>query len=1059
MSFPHRAQAGLLQFLLAVAVPWLAALNAKAHPYASGVTNVAGRINFILNENAGDVKILFDNGTVTNDLGALSRGQQPFNLSPHTNFSIVVSNAGSGVFAQTSVDSNALVSFLGPRGVAVNRNPANSYFGRIYVDNANPGAVGGRTVGRGLYLLNADQSDAVGQGTNARTAGIALSTAPNGTTYSPYKINVGPDGQVYIEDAMTNTCTLWMTDPNVTVATQVLNDIGLLQCTNINNAGVPNAVHGRGISKPVVRGSLAAGNLAVYEIDPDWPPSNSILRYSIGSGPLPWNHAPDAVLANTGLGGFLIIADLEFSGTNFYSSGDRINDGDTYGSVKVFDATGTIEIWNSYSQSLNPPHDPFLMTRAIAISPDGQYLATMRGDSLNCIVHLTNGIPDLTTVFTNVITAVNTGYAVGWDAADNVYIVSGGFDLLRVFSLGLTTTAITSNDATGTNGTFRLIIGPSPPTILAQPQSVSTVVGAATSFTVSASGAGPLGYQWQFNGANLNDGAGIAGSHTNVLNLSSLAFSEAGGYAVIVSNGGGSVTSAVATLTVLTDSVPLWVQLPNTPGPGNIRHDDIYFTDPTNGWSSQDNNIYRTTNGGATWTTNLVLPGTHFRSIAFATPLIGFAGNLGVGSYDGGVTDTNVLYRSIDGGMTWSNVPGFAEAGMKGLCVVDVLDSQHIYGAGRVRGPAFFIKSSDGGNTWSILNLTAAGVMNAIMDVYFRDVNNGWVVGMDTNAYSSSCSPPYYGRIARTTDGGNTWTPVVTTPVSCSYFWKMSWPSTNVGYCSLQQNASFNNIVFYKTTDGGNTWVSNAIPLSSVGLTTSQFYLQGIGFVSTNEGWIGGASGIPVLNSFLHTTDGGVTWTPAGYSDTSFMNRFRFLSPTLGYASGGNLHIYSAPLVITNQPQSQVVIGGSNVTLAVGAAGTGPISYQWQENGTNQPGATASTLTLPAITRIDSGTYSVTVTNNLSNLQSSNAVIRVIVAERLGQPVLLPGGQLQLLFGDADGGALLTANDLATFDVLASTNLVDWTVLTNALSLTNGYVLFQDSSTNYPARFYRVREH
>src|SRR6185369_12176013 len=126
---------------------------------------------------------------------------------------------------------------------------------------------------------------------------------------------------------------------------------------------------------------------------------------------------------------------------------------------------------------------------------------------------------------------------------------------------------------------------------------------------------------------------------------------------------------------------------------------------------------------------------------------------------------------------------------MKGLCAMHVLDSQHIYGAGRVRGPAHFIKSTDGGTNWSMVSLTDMGVMNGIMDVYFRDPNNGWVVGMDTNAYTTGTAPPaipYYGRFARTTDGGNTWTPVVTTPVAYSYFWKISWPSTNIGYVALQ---------------------------------------------------------------------------------------------------------------------------------------------------------------------------------------------------------------------------------------------------------------------------------
>jgi photosystem II stability/assembly factor-like uncharacterized protein len=503
---------------------------------------------------------------------------------------------------------------------------------------------------------------------------------------------------------------------------------------------------------------------------------------------------------------------------------------------------------------------------------------------------------------------------------------------------------------------------------------------------------------------------------------------------------------------------PVWSQLPRSPGPNNIRHDDIYFTDPTNGWATQNNDIYRTTNGGVTWTTNLILANTHFRSICFANPLAGFAGNLGSNSYDANVKNTNVMYRTFDGGVTWANVPGFAEAGMKGLCSFFVLDSQHIYGAGRVRGPAFVIKSSDGGTNWTLQNLTASNVMNGIMDIYFRDTNNGWVVGMDTNQYAS---PPYYGRIARTTNGGASWQVQVTTSIPDCYFWKMSWPSADIGYVSLQQNGAYSNLVFYKTTDGGDTWVSNAIPETSVGLYTNgyNFYLQGIGFVSTNEGWIGGASGLPNYpSSFLHTTNGGATWTPAGFNDTFFVNRIRFLSPTLGFASGGNLYIYNVPLDVTSQPQSQTVVGPTNVSLIVGAVGNPPLAYQWRKDNTNLAGATDATLNLTNALRMDSGTYSVFITNGFSTLQSSNAVLRVLVPERFGQPAVLPGNQIQLLFNDADGGALLTTNDLATFQVFASTNLTNWFLVTNTLTVTNGSVIFQDSLINAPQRFYKVLE-
>ena len=80
------------------------------------------------------------------------------------------------------------------------------------------------------------------------------------------------------------------------------------------------------------------------------------------------------------------------------------------------------------------------------------------------------------------------------------------------------------------------------------------------------------------------------------------------------------------------------------------------------------------------------------------------------------------------------------------------------------------------------------------------------------------------------------------------------------------------------------------------------------------------------------------------------------------------------------------------------------------------------------------------------------------MSERFGQPSLLPGNQLRLLFNDADGGALLTTNDLATFHVYASTNLTDWFSVTNTLTLTNGSVIFADGITNAARRFYRVLE-
>lgn len=1053
--------------------------SSNAHPYASGITNTSGVISFILNESASSLTVtLTNNGSgqsaILTGTGGISTattvgtnaGVQSFNLTQgavtYTNFAISVSKIGTG--APRLVASTPLSN---SRGVVVNRNPQSPYFGHVYVVQANAG----------LFDRNGDLSAIHG---SVQTSSVSWQTT--GTSDSPYRLSVATDDYLMVGDASTNGAAVWRIDPGLQSNQLFLGPKGEF-------AGLSAGVHGTIQGPPMLLGTVAAGNAVLYTIDGDFnangTPYNSLLVYNIAGGTLPWTAVPSTIgpeigvnvnsvgLGNSGSGNvansYLGFTQGPAPHRYFYASTYRSNLSNPL--LQIYDPNTLALIWSSWiSNNVGTvTGDWFLTTTSgtvgsgsppadSAIASDGTFVVEVGLDNHFTISSVTNGVPDVSTLFTVAPTSL-TGNARGLavDAANNIYLSSSGIGAIQEWSPGQSTTAITSNDRTTTNGTFQFIIPPVTPTIITQPQSLTATLGSSATFTVAAVGGVPLSYHWQFSGTNLVDGGKIAGSQSVSLNISGIQLSNMGNYRVLVTNAYGSVTSSVATLA----QIPLpvgWSQFGGSPGPNNVRHDDIYFTDPTNGWASQNGFIYRTTNGGVTWTTNLNLAGTHFRSIGFATPLIGYAGNLGVGSYDGGVTDTNVLYATHDGGVTWSNVDGFAEAGMQGLCSIYVMDSQHIYGAGRVRGPAYFIKSTDGGNTWSTVSLTAMGVMNGIMDIYFKDTNNGWVVGMDTNTYASGV---YHGRIAKTTDGGNTWTTVITTPIVASYFWKMAWPSSNVGYVSLQQNGTYSNVVFYKTVDGGNTWVSNAIPEISVGLSTNgyNFYLQGIGFVSTNEGWIGGASGLPsYTNSFLHTTDGGATWTSVGFNDSFFINRIRFLNPNLGFAAGGNLYVYNMPLVITQQPQSQVAVAGNDLNLSVTASSLTPIGYEWQRNGVNIS-ATNAFFTFSNITRAVEGTYSVLVTNSAMGVVSSNAVIRVLAAERLGPPLLLPGGQLQLLFDDADGGALLTANDIASFQVLASTNLVDWTILTNALILTNGQMLLQDSWTNAPKRFYRVLEH
>ena len=84
-----------------------------------------------------------------------------------------------------------------------------------------------------------------------------------------------------------------------------------------------------------------------------------------------------------------------------------------------------------------------------------------------------------------------------------------------------------------------------PPAITAQPLSRTNIPGTSASFSSTASGTTPLSYQWNFNDA------AIAGATQSSLTLTNVQIGDGGNYAVVVTNGAGSVTSAVAVLTVL----------------------------------------------------------------------------------------------------------------------------------------------------------------------------------------------------------------------------------------------------------------------------------------------------------------------------------------------------------------------------------------------------------------------------------------------------------------------------------------------------------------------------
>ncbi len=85
---------------------------------------------------------------------------------------------------------------------------------------------------------------------------------------------------------------------------------------------------------------------------------------------------------------------------------------------------------------------------------------------------------------------------------------------------------------------------PAPPTITAQPQSLTVAAGSSATLSVTATNPLPLRYQWQVNGTPLLN----ATNATLIFNP--VQVSNAGNYIVVVANDGASITSDVAVLAV-----------------------------------------------------------------------------------------------------------------------------------------------------------------------------------------------------------------------------------------------------------------------------------------------------------------------------------------------------------------------------------------------------------------------------------------------------------------------------------------------------------------------------
>lgn len=314
---------------------------------------------------------------------------------------------------------------------------------------------------------------------------------------------------------------------------------------------------------------------------------------------------------------------------------------------------------------------------------------------------------------------------------------------------------------------------------------------------------------------------------------------------------------------------PAWQNLPDAvSNPNNQRFDDVYFLTDDMGWAANGAfaSVFKTSDGGMTWTEQLSesdLSGNfYFRAIEFLNADVGFLGTL-----------SDAFFWTQDGGDNWElvdNITPYPEA----ICGLDAVNGNTIYGCGAYFTPAYIIKSTDSGDSWSYIDMSSYAT--ALVDIQFVNESIGYAAGRDASG----------ALILKTTNGGADWVEIFNSNIPGEYVWKLQVldSNTDVIFGSVFSIQPFPGKLI-KSTNAGEDWNSYDAPETDV---------QAVGFINENTGWMGGYT-----TGFYETQDGGQTWTNLGVG--SNLNKIFVINSTLAYGAGTTLYKFSDASLSTEE--------------------------------------------------------------------------------------------------------------------------------------------------------------